>query len=120
MLTVLSSKRFVFGYSHGHVYPPQANTTTALKELYWTLYKLETTYPLPAFIVAGNFNIAKLRKSLPKFYHHIDYTTRAAKALLLQLPAWGCRCSRRRLSRKECESYSVHLVIACFSNSAEQ
>ena len=36
--------------------PSQADTTTALKELHWTLSKLETTYPEAAFIVIGDFN----------------------------------------------------------------
>ena len=31
--------------------PQQANTKTALKELHWTLCKLETIYPEAAFIV---------------------------------------------------------------------
>jgi hypothetical protein len=45
-------RRILFGYSHSHVkIPPQADTTTALKELHWTLCKLETTYPEAAFIV---------------------------------------------------------------------
>ena len=35
--------------------PPQADTTTALKELHWTLCKLETTDPKAAFISAGRF-----------------------------------------------------------------
>jgi hypothetical protein len=43
---------------------PQADTTTALKELQWTLCKLETTCPEAAFIVAGDFNKANLRKTL--------------------------------------------------------
>jgi hypothetical protein len=34
--------------------PPQADTTTALKELPWTLCKLETIYSEAAFIVAGD------------------------------------------------------------------
>ena len=36
--------------------PPQADSSTALKELHWTLCKLETTYPEAAFTVAGDFN----------------------------------------------------------------
>ena len=44
--------------------PPQADTTTALKELHWTLCKLETIYPEAAFIVAGDFNKANLRTRL--------------------------------------------------------
>ena len=55
--------------------PPEADTMTALKELHWTLCKLETTYPEAAFIVAGDFNKAKLRTRLPKFYQHIECTT---------------------------------------------
>jgi hypothetical protein len=45
---------------------PQADTTTALKELHWTLCKLETIYPETAFVVAGNFNKANLRTRLPQ------------------------------------------------------
>ena len=59
--------------------PPQANTTTALKELHWTLCKLENAYPEAAFIVPGDFNKANLRKTLLKFYQHTS--TRAAKTL---------------------------------------
>ena len=43
--------------------PPQADTTMALKELHWTLCKLQTfnhgkvtTFPEAAFIVAEDFN----------------------------------------------------------------
>jgi hypothetical protein len=60
-----------------------------LKELHWTLCKLETTHPEAAFIVAGDLNKANLRKTLLKFDQHIDCSTRAAKntrSLLLPLP----------------------------------
>ena len=40
---------------------PQADTTTALKELHWTLCKLETIYPEAALVVDGDFNKANLR-----------------------------------------------------------
>ena len=33
--------------------PPQADTKTAIKELHWTLCKLETIYPEAVFIVVG-------------------------------------------------------------------
>ena len=80
MPNVLPPKRILFGYSHSHVQyiPPQANTTTALWELHWT-GKLETTYLEVAFIVAGDFNKANLRKTLLKFYQHIDCSTCSGK-----------------------------------------
>jgi hypothetical protein len=39
---------------------------TALKEHHWTLYKLETTYPEAAFIVAGDFNKENMLCYLPE------------------------------------------------------
>ena len=53
---------------------PQTDTKMALKELHWTLCKLETIYPEAAFIVAGDFNKANLRTRWPKLYQHIDCT----------------------------------------------
>jgi hypothetical protein len=50
-----------------------------LKELHWTLCKLETIYLGAAFIVADDFNKANLRTRLPKFYQHIDCSTWAGK-----------------------------------------
>ena len=61
MPTVLPPKEILLGYCHSRVYSPQGDTTTALKELHWTLCKLETIYPEAAFIVAGDFNKANLR-----------------------------------------------------------
>jgi hypothetical protein len=46
--------------------PPQADTTAALKELHWTLCKLETTYPEDAFIVAGDFNKEHFKENTTK------------------------------------------------------
>ena len=43
--------------------------------------KLETIYPESAFIVAGDFNKANLRTRLPKFYQHIDCSTRTSATL---------------------------------------
>ena len=60
---------------------PQADNTTALKELHWTLCKLETIHPEAAFIVAGDFNKAKMITRLPKFYQHIDCSTRASNTI---------------------------------------
>jgi hypothetical protein len=51
---------------------PQADYETAIKELHWTLCKLETIHPEAAFIAAADFNKANLRTSLPKFFQNID------------------------------------------------
>ena len=61
--------------------PPQADTTMAHKELHWTLCELETIYPEAAFIAAGDFNKANLKKRPPKFYQYIDCSTHTAKTL---------------------------------------
>ena len=81
MQTALSTKIILFAYNHSRVYPPQADSSTALKELHWILCKLETTYPEAAFIVAGDFNKANLKRRPPKFYQHIECATRAGKIL---------------------------------------
>jgi hypothetical protein len=61
--------------------PPQADTSTALKELHSTLCKRETRYPEAASIVARDFNKVYLKTRLPKFYQRIDCATRAGKTL---------------------------------------
>jgi hypothetical protein len=81
MPTALSSKRIHYDYSHSHVYPPQADTSLALKELHWSLCKLEYIHPGATFIVARDFNKANLRTRLPKLYQHIECTTQAASNL---------------------------------------
>jgi hypothetical protein len=40
---------------------------------------MQTGNHISSFIVAGDFNKANLRKTLPKFYQHIDCSTRAGK-----------------------------------------
>uniref|UniRef100_A0A8K9UJX4 Endonuclease/exonuclease/phosphatase domain-containing protein n=1 Tax=Oncorhynchus mykiss TaxID=8022 RepID=A0A8K9UJX4_ONCMY len=61
--------------------PPQADTSTPLKELPGILCKLETIYPEAAFIVAGDFNKANPKTRLPKFYQHIECATQAGNIL---------------------------------------
>jgi hypothetical protein len=78
MPTILSPKRWLSLVIVTAVYiPPQADTTTALKELHWTL----NHHPEAAFIVSGDFNKANLRTRLPKFYLHIDSRTHAGNTL---------------------------------------
>ena len=73
MSTALSTKRILFDHNQSGVYsPPQADTSTDLKEFHLTLCKLETTYPEAAFIVPEDLNKANLRKTLSMFYQHID------------------------------------------------
>ena len=70
--------------------PPQADTTTALKELHWTLCRLETTYPEAEFIVVGDFSKASLRKRIAKFYQHTDCTRAGNRSTTATLPLPGC------------------------------
>ena len=79
MPTAFSTKRILFDDNHSCVHPPQEDTSTALKELHWTLCKLETTIPKAAFIVAVDLNKANMKTRRPKFYQHIEYATRAEK-----------------------------------------
>jgi hypothetical protein len=53
----------------------------ALKEVHWTLCKMEPTYPEAQFIVAGDFNKENLRTRLPKLYQNFDCLSRATKTL---------------------------------------
>ena len=53
--------------------PPQANTKTALKELHWTLCKLETIYPEAVFIAAKNFIKVNLTLTIPRWPDQSEY-----------------------------------------------
>jgi hypothetical protein len=75
MPTALSTKRILFDHNHSCVYHPQADTSTALKELHLTPHS--TTYPEAAFIVAGDFNKANLKTRLHKLYQNIECASRA-------------------------------------------
>ena len=58
--------------------PPQTNagTKTALSQLYKEISKQETTHPVAALLVAGDFNAGKLKSVLPHFYQHVKCATR--------------------------------------------
>ncbi len=56
--------------------PPDANAKLAMKELSSVVNKLQTTHPDGVFIIAGNFNHANLRTTLPKFYQNVSCPTR--------------------------------------------
>ena len=50
--------------------PPQplADNNTALDQLFGIIDKTETSRPDVAFVVAGDFNTANMKKVLPKYY----------------------------------------------------
>ena len=58
--------------------PPQtdADTKTALDELYTAISKQENTHPEAVLLVARDFNAGKLKSVLPHFYQHVKCVTR--------------------------------------------
>ncbi|KAI3374566.1 hypothetical protein L3Q82_021132 [Scortum barcoo] len=61
--------------------PPHADTNKAMDELYGVIDRTETSRPEAAFIVAGDFNSANLRKVLPRSHQHISCPTRGENTL---------------------------------------
>ncbi|KAL3048831.1 hypothetical protein OYC64_008335 [Pagothenia borchgrevinki] len=63
--------------------PPQslADNNTALDQLFGIIDKTETSRPDAAFVVAGDFNTANMKKVLPKYYQHISCPTRGGNIL---------------------------------------
>lgn len=71
MQTFLPPLGILICYHYAAYIPPQANTTTALKELYTTVNRQESAHPEATFIIAGDFNQASLKKVLSKYHQHI-------------------------------------------------
>ncbi|KAK3538183.1 hypothetical protein QTP70_032716 [Hemibagrus guttatus] len=61
--------------------PPQADTDTALGELHEALTLHQTQHRDAAFIVAGDFNSANLKRAVPNFHQHITFPTRGGRTL---------------------------------------
>ncbi len=81
MSTVLSAAGV-----HGHCYcrgvhSPCANAKDALRELYSAISEQQTNNPDVFFIIASNFNHANLKTVLPKFYQHVNFSTRGNNTL---------------------------------------
>ncbi len=61
--------------------PPQADTSLALSNLHDVLSGYNNIHPDAAFIIAGDFNKANLKKVLPNFHQHISCPTRGLNTL---------------------------------------
>ncbi len=60
---------------------PQADTSLALSNLHDVLSRYNNKHPDAAFIIAGDFNKANLKKVLPNFHQHISCPTRGLNTL---------------------------------------
>ncbi len=61
--------------------PPQADTSLALSNLHDVLSEYNNKHLDAAFIIAGDFNKANLKKVLPNFHQHISCPTRGLNTL---------------------------------------
>eukprot|EP00061_Rhincodon_typus_P017637 g46413.t1 len=61
--------------------PPQADVKNTLDEIYTTTNVLKTKFPNALFIVASDFNEAKLERVLPQYHQHVSYPTRGLNTL---------------------------------------
>ncbi len=61
--------------------PPQADTSLALPNLHDVLSGYNDKHPDAAFIIAGDFNKANLKKVMPNFHQHISCPTRGLNKL---------------------------------------
>ncbi len=61
--------------------PPQADTSLALSKLHDELSGYINKHPDAAYIIAGDFNKANLKKVMPNFHQHISCPTRGLNTL---------------------------------------
>ncbi len=61
--------------------PPQADSSLALSNLHNVLSGYINKHPDAAFIIAGDFNKANLKKVMPNFHQHISCPTRGLNTL---------------------------------------
>ncbi len=92
--------------------PPQADTSLALSNLHDVLSGYNNKHPDAAFIIAGDFNKATSRRSMPNFHQHISCRTRGLNTLdhCLQLrskmPTKSTHC--RLLANRTMPPFSSH------------
>lgn len=56
--------------------PPSANANYALAKLHETISNLQTMHPEELIIIAGYVNHVNLKSVLPRFFQHVNFTTR--------------------------------------------
>ncbi|XP_024121111.1 uncharacterized protein LOC112142095 [Oryzias melastigma] len=61
--------------------PPDANANSAMEILHARISNQQSQYPDAVQIIAGDFNHADLKTSLPKFYQHVKCATRGNNTL---------------------------------------
>lgn len=61
--------------------PPQANAKLALASLHDAIHQLKNNHPDGVFLIAGDFNHAKLKTVMPTFHQFIDFPTRGNNIL---------------------------------------
>ncbi len=61
--------------------PPQADTSLALSKLHDVLSGYINKHPDAVFIIAGDYNKAKVKKVMPNFHQHISCPTRGPNKL---------------------------------------
>ncbi len=61
--------------------PPQADTGLALSKLHDELSGYINKHPEAAYIIAGDFNKANLKKVMPNFHQHVSCPTRGPNTL---------------------------------------
>ncbi len=59
--------------------PPQADTSLALSNLHDVLSGYNNKHPDAAFIIAGDFNKANLKKVMPNFHQHISLSNQTTE-----------------------------------------